>query len=259
MNKKNTAKLWDNLWKHDISKKEDAFNLAKEENSIRWQRIEKIVLKNLGSFKGLKVIEVGAGAGTNAALMAKRGAEVTILDYSELAIKRSREFFKRNKLKAKFIQQDALNLPKELMSKYDISLSFGLTEHFKDQQRIQINKAHFDLIKKGGITFISVPHKHNLPYRLYKFAAELAGKWNVGEEYPYSRQEFRKICQKIGIKKYAFFGDSLIASFNMINPFRIFAKLLGFKQNLDISKMRPEKGTFLDEYLSYALVLCGFK
>jgi hypothetical protein len=152
-----------------------------------------------------------------------------------------------------------LALSSELLGEYDVSMSFGLTEHFKGIERININKAHFDVLRSGGIALISVPNKRNLPYRIYKFVAENTGKWPVGEEYPYTRKEFTKICQQIGIKEYSFFGDSLIGSLNFINPFKVFKKVFRIKENLNPSKIKKENGTFLDQYLSYALVLCGKK
>ncbi|MDP3013766.1 MAG: class I SAM-dependent methyltransferase [Candidatus Subteraquimicrobiales bacterium] len=217
------------------------------------------MLKEFNSFDNLKVIEIGAGAGTNAALMAKRGARVTVLDYSEGALKRAREYFKRNGLSAKFIKQDALLLPADLHGKYDISMSFGLTEHFKGVDRIKINKAHFDVLRRGGVAFVSVPNKFNLPYRIFKFVAELTSMWKVGEEFPYSRKELGNICRQIGITEYSFFGDSLFWSFNFINPFKAIRKVFKLKKHLNISHIRKEKGTFLDQYLSYALILCGRK
>lgn len=256
---KNSPELWDHVWKNTSSIEKDIFDLIKEENCIRWQRIEGIVLKEFGSFNNLKVIEIGAGAGTNSALMAKRGAKVTILDYSENALKRAHDFFEKNKLSAKFIKQDALALSTELLEEYDISMSFGLTEHFKGAERININKAHFDVLRNGGIALISVPNKYNLPYRIFKFVAEHTGKWPVGEEFPYTRKEFGKICQQIGIKEYFFIGDSLTGSFNFINPFKVLKKVFKFKENLNTSKIKKESGTSLDQYLSYALVLCGRK
>ncbi|MBU0672736.1 MAG: class I SAM-dependent methyltransferase [Candidatus Margulisbacteria bacterium] len=255
----NSPQLWDGLWQKSPLIEEDIFDLAKEEHSIRWQRTEKAVVKQFGSFNGLKVIELGAGVGTNAALMAKRGAKITILDYSEGALRRAREFFERNGLSAEFIKQDALLLPANLLGKYDISMSFGLTEHFSGPARIKINKAHFDVLKDKGITFISVPNKYNLPYRIFKFLAETAGTWKAGEEYPYSRRELRKICKEIGITKYSFFGDSIFYSFNFISPLRIIKKLLKMDRDLSVLHLKKEKGTFLDQYLSYALVLYGKK
>lgn len=111
-------------------------------------------------------------------------------------------------------------------------MSFGLTEHFKGEERININKAHFDVLRNGGLAFISVPNKYNLPYRIFKFVAELTGKWGAGEEFPYTRKELITICQQIGIKEYLFFGDSLIWSFNFINPIKVIRKVLKIKENL---------------------------
>ena len=255
---KNTPQLWDKLWNDNKSIEEDIYNLTVEEHGIRWRRIEEIVLKEFRTFNGLKVIEIGAGAGTNSALMAKRGANVAVLDYSKNAINQSRIFFERNRLKADFIEQDALSLTNNLLNQYDISMSFGLTEHFQGHERLLINKAHFDVLKKGGIAFISVPNRWNPPYRIYKFLAEATGRWTVGEEYPYDRGEFKKICKDINGIEYCFIGDSFISSFHFLNP--IINKILKktSKKN-SIETIQDEKGTFLDEYFSYALVLCGKK
>jgi SAM-dependent methyltransferase len=233
--------------------------MAQEENCIRWQRLEQIVLRRFGRFNGLRVIEIGAGAGTNAALMAARRAQVTILDYSEAALERAREFFRRIDLRAEMICQDALSLPADLRGRYDIAMSFGFTEHFRGEERIRINKAHFDLLRPGGMAFISVPNKYNPPYRIFKFAAELAGVWKVGEEYPYSRRELSRICGQIGITDYGFFGDSFFWSLRFISPVRAVAKILNIKPSLSVSRLKKEKGTPIDPYLAYALVLYGTK
>lgn len=259
MAEKNTPELWDKVWQDAPSVERDLFNRVKEENSIRWSRIEDEVLKSFGGFAGLNVIEIGAGSGTYAALMVKRGAKVTVMDYSENALKQSDEYFRRNGFQAALLKQNALNIPRELYGKYDISMSFGLTEHFLGAERVAIHKAHFDVLRKGGVSFISVPNKYNLPYRLYKFLAEITGKWRVGEEYPFSRAELASICGQIGVKEFFIFGDSLAASFNLINPVSIARKLFGIRANTDVGSIKREKGSSLDQYLSYALVLCGKK
>lgn len=257
---KNTPELWNSGWANrKVSVEEDAYNLLKEENSIRFQRIEKKIAERFKSLKGLKAIEIGAGAGTNAALLAKRGLDITILDYSESALSRSREMFARNNLKAEFIYKNALNLSSDLLGKFDVSMSFGLSEHFTGEQRVQINKSHFDLLKKGGVAFISVPNSLNIPYRIHKLISEALGWWTVGEEYPFTRGELRDICHKIGVERYSFLGDSLWASLDFISPSRLVRKIFRIRPELFLGAIKPEKGSLLDEYLSYALVLCAFK
>jgi len=256
----NTPKLWDRVWENNTHDYEDQLSIAKEEKSIRWNRIKQSVLKEFGSFKNLKTIEIGSGVGTYSALMAKEGANVTLLDYSNGALQRSQEFFKRNHVVGTFIYENALELPNDYFNKYDLSMSFGLTEHFSGQDRIKINKNHFQVLKGGGISFISVPNKYNLPYRILKLVCEITGRWSVGIEIPYSRNELRKICHEIGINEIHFLGDSLLSSFQFINPFRIFKKFSNMKDfHSDIESIPFEKGTFLDEYLSYAIILVGKK
>lgn len=93
MAEKNTPELWNRFWDGSASAQADIFRLARHEKGILWQRIEKAVLKELASFEKLEIIEIGAGLGTYAALMARRGACVTVLDYSEVALRRAHEFF----------------------------------------------------------------------------------------------------------------------------------------------------------------------
>jgi 2-polyprenyl-3-methyl-5-hydroxy-6-metoxy-1,4-benzoquinol methylase len=260
--RKNTPQLWDELWEKSLSTEEDQYALAKEAHSIRWQRIEKATLELFGSFEGLKVIELGAGSGTYAALMAKRGAHVTILDYSNGALERGREFFQRNGLQAAFTNQDALALPSELLNHFDVSLSFGLAEHFRGPDRQKIVEAHLHVLRPGGLTFISVPNQFCPPYRIFKFIAQHTGKWIFGEEYPYSRWELITLAKRLGVRKYKILGGSLPGSFDFINPFKALAIVrnwLRIKDNLDINALRQEKGTLLDSVFSYALVLCANK
>lgn len=255
MIQKNTPDIWDTVWEGEKNSENYVFDLKREEHSIRWRRIEKIVTDEFGDFSALRVIEIGAGMGTNSALMAKRGADVTILDYSDNALKKAQDFFHSNNLHATFIKADALDLPPHLLGNYDISMSFGLAEHFTGQRRLKIIANHRELLASWGLSFISVPNSYNIPYRIFKFVAEKTGRWNVGEEYPFSRNELHKICKKLDIKKYFFTADSFFYSISFINPFTyIYPKQK--KQNKGDNEFKLEKGTPFDEYIAYAIVLC---
>jgi SAM-dependent methyltransferase len=220
MQKKNTAELWDGVWAQPSAVEKDLYAVAKEERLIRWQRMEAMVDSRFGGFDGLSVVEVGAGRGTNAALMARRGARVTVLDYSDGALERSRRLFDALGLAVEHVCADALDLPESLHGRYDLAMSFGLAEHFLGAHRKGILKAHFDLLTDRGLAFISVPNAHNPPYRLYKWITERTGRWGVGEEYPFSRAEFELYCAELGVDEYGFFGDSLLRSKRFLNPFK---------------------------------------
>jgi cyclopropane fatty-acyl-phospholipid synthase-like methyltransferase len=255
----NSPALWDALWeRNDSGHEADRYDLAKEEASVRWRRMEERICANFGSFKGLEVIEIGAGRGTNGALMARRGAHVSVLDYSEIALASARKFFERNGVNANYILADALNLEDAATSnRFDVSMSFGLAEHFKSAARHQIVDAHFKVLKPGGMTFISVPNAFNPPYRMYKFVAERTGKWHVGEEIPFTRGELAKICKKLGYPEFDFFGDSFADSFRFINPVAIMSKV--FRRTRTRPPIRLERGSRLDAYLAYALILSAEK
>jgi 2-polyprenyl-3-methyl-5-hydroxy-6-metoxy-1,4-benzoquinol methylase len=269
MAEKNTAQFWDNLWQKPGSEEKDLFKVRKEERLIRWQRIEAMVFRRFGSFQGLSVIEIGAGTGTNAALMAERGARVTVLDYSPTALDRSARLFERLGISAEFVEGDALALQTDLEAQYDVSMSFGLAEHFTGEARKQIIKAHLNLLKANGLALVSVPNSANLPYRLHKWITERTRAWSVGEEYPFSRRELTNIAQSLGVQQYGFFGDSLWKSKRFLNPLKWLPRkkrkrVAGGKSSsqeqspprrLKRRLPRVEKGTPWDQYISYALVL----
>jgi len=263
--RENTPELWDELWGRETTAEEDERSLAREAHSIRWRRMEERIITKFGSLGALRVIEIGAGTGTYAALLARRGARVTLLDFSPNALARARRFFERNRISAEYVLADAMDLPAELLGACDISMSFGLAEHFLGADRLRIIQAHFDLLRNGGLTFVSVPNRRNLPYRLFKSISEMTGSWPYGEEYPYSRKELSTVMRTLGVSHYGFFGDSLLNSLNFftlipyISRGRSLWKKAFPRNEAGRHGPRREKGTFLDGHLSYALVLYAEK
>ena len=258
---KNTPRLWDKLWTDHGSLDEARAELAKEERGVRWRRLERALAAHFGRLAGLEIIEIGAGMGTCAALLARRGARVTILDYSPVALRGAAAFYTREGLRAEFLERDALALPAALLGRFDVAMSFGLTEHFRGPARLAIHKAHLDLIRPGGLAIVSVPNALNPPYRLYKFLAERTGKWAYGEEYPYTRLELARLCRALGVEQTRYLGDSLLASFHFINPLRVSGKL---RRLLRVRTPRREPfgwrvATPLDSWLAPALVLVALK
>lgn len=276
MTRRNTPQLWDELWEQQAPPEKDVYRVRKEERLIRWRRIEDLVTRRLGGFDGLSVIEIGAGTGTYAALMARRGARVTVLDYSPIALERAERLFSRLGIPAEFVEADALNPTDELAGQHDLSMSFGLAEHFTGETRTRIFGAHLDLVRPGGLAVVSVPNRANPPYRLHKWMAERTGAWKVGEEYPFSRDELERIARSLGVETFGFFGDSLWRSKRFLNPIKWFprkrrskgaaAPAAGAAEAAAASSSSDrkwrgrrlpgvERGTPWDERWAYALVL----
>jgi protein-L-isoaspartate O-methyltransferase len=260
----NTSALWDALWKNSPEKIKDLiYSVHEEEHGPVWAQIKATLEQNFGSISGLNVIEVGAGSGTYGAIFSRQGARVTVLDYSENALQISKELYASLGIDADFVLADALAINEDLKRKYDVSMSFGLAEHFVDQQRIQVIRSHFDLLKPNGMTFISVPNLTCWPYRLWKYRKTVAGKWNFGVEIPYDRKEFSEISKTLGVKRYSFFGSSFWASFNFVLPFHRWRNsyIKRFQKHnwLNIETLRQKSPGPLDGYFGYALVYAAAK
>jgi len=199
MSRSNTAEQWGRLWRDAPSRlKELRFGVEKAEKSLIWSSIR----ESLGEtdISSLSTIEIGAGAGTISAAFARNGARVTVLDYSKEALDVNAALFESFGLKQESLLADALNLPASLLGGFDVAMSFGLAEHFEADDRTRIIKAHFDLLRPGGLAVITVPNRHCWPYRMWKARRELTGKWHFGMEIPYSRAEISRICLEIGVK-----------------------------------------------------------
>jgi len=85
---------WDAIWEVVP----DAEDLELEIRSIRWRSQEQLVERHVGAFEGLRVIEVGGGRAENALLYAKRGARVTVLDRSPVALGQAQSRFAKHDL-----------------------------------------------------------------------------------------------------------------------------------------------------------------
>jgi 2-polyprenyl-3-methyl-5-hydroxy-6-metoxy-1,4-benzoquinol methylase len=260
----NNSALWDSLWKNSSGKmKHLIYTVHEEEHGSVWAQIKTSLEQHFGSISGLNVIEVGAGSGTYGAILARHGAKVTVLDYSENALQISRDLYASLGIDANFVLADALSISEDLKGKYDVSISIGLAEHFSDQQRLQIIRSHFELIKPNGMTFISVPNLMCWPYRLWKYRRTVTGKWNFGMEIPYDRKEFSEISKTLRVKDYRFFGTSFWDSFYFVLPFRRWRNsyVKRFQkhkwQNIEMLKQRTPG--LLDSHFGYALIYAAVK
>ena len=148
-NKKSSIESWDEIW-NSYDRKKYEYQLALEEHRVRWQRIHQIILEKYGSFSGLNCIEIGAGSGHYSMLFAERGANVTVLDYSKEALEFCQAIFRDNEInhnQVQFMHLDALKTGEELSNKFDVSMSFGVAEHFKGNDRKTIVRNHLRVLK----------------------------------------------------------------------------------------------------------------
>lgn len=239
-----SKETWDNVWENlDLSL--DVIN----ESDTRWKKIKKCILNDFGSFENLNTIELGSGIGDFSLKMSLEGANVTLIDYNKTALQKAQERFEAHRQQAEFIQTDIFDLSDEVKNKFDISMSFGLVEHFEGELREKVIKIHYSVLKNNGLTFISVPNKYCIPYRIWRSNLEIDGTWGYGLEIPFSREELFELSEKVGFKSSEIFGSSFLDD---MNRFLLDKKLTEVFESLEIDSV-------WDDYLGYAIVLAAKK
>jgi len=224
----NNSYIWDKLWAKTKGD-EDFLWWAKHENEgVRGRKIISYIDKHLGSIKGLKAIEVGSGAGIYSFVFARRGAAVTLLDYSEKALALAREHFAAAGLSASFICADALSLNLNLLGKFDLAMSFGTVEHFLYPERLMMANAHLNLVRPGGVVIISGPNRLFFPHEILKFFLQRKGKWHLGYERAFVRNELFRLGKSLGLEKIEVQGSAFVS--DIYRYFVIFQRTETFKK-----------------------------
>ena len=158
-------------------------------------------------FKGKNVVEIGCGTGVDSISMAKRGASVTFLDMEKKALEIVRKSAEKNGVKAEYLHGNAFEVG---LKGFDIAHSGGLVEHFLGEQRQEIIDVHTRAVKKGGKVVLFVPNAKCPPYRIGKAAAQLAGNWPYGNEYPYTKSELKRNMERSGLRVEKMIGGELL-------------------------------------------------
>jgi len=108
----------------------------------------KEVLKMI-KWSGKNVLDVGCGTGELAFLIAKKGAFVKGIDYSEKGINVAKKKYKHSKL-----SYELVDVSKKISGKYDVIISIGTLEHM-DKPYTMLKKFKKHLKPKGKIIITS--------------------------------------------------------------------------------------------------------
>src|SRR5438105_6552117 len=113
--------------------------------------------------RGLRVLEIGCGLGTDGAQFAKAGADYTGVDLTEAAIELARKRFEISGLKGQFRVADAENMdfPDE---SFDVVYSHGVLHHTPDTARA-VREIH-RVLKTGGRAIVMLYHRGSYNYRV---------------------------------------------------------------------------------------------
>jgi ubiquinone/menaquinone biosynthesis C-methylase UbiE len=135
--------------------------------------------------RGKRMLEAGSGTGRVSLRLAKSGANVLLIDISRVAMKFSKDVFKRLDAEGDFVVGDVLHLPFQ-DSKLDNVWSSGVFEHFDpEEQKKEFNEA-LRVLRPHGKKIIIVPNSNAVVYNLFRKLDMRLGRWKYGYEDPIS-------------------------------------------------------------------------
>jgi len=113
--------------------------------------------------RGLRVLEIGCGMGTDGAQFAKAGAIYTGIDLTDAAVELARKRFQVSGLKGEFHVADAegLDFPE---ASFDLVYSHGVLHHTPDIEAA-VREIH-RVLKPGGRAMVMLYHRGSYNYRV---------------------------------------------------------------------------------------------
>src|ERR1044072_9377919 len=118
---------------------------------------------NFAATRGLKVLEIGCGIGTDGAQFARAGADYTGIDLTEAVIDLARSRFAASGLRGKFQVSDAEKLD-FAADTFDLVYSHGVLHHTPDIEAA-ISEIH-RVLKPGGRAKVMLYHRGSYNYRV---------------------------------------------------------------------------------------------
>jgi 2-polyprenyl-3-methyl-5-hydroxy-6-metoxy-1,4-benzoquinol methylase len=118
---------------------------------------------DFSSTRGLKVLEIGCGLGTDGAQFAKAGADYTGIDLTEASIELAQKRFELAGLKGEFRVSDAENLD-FADETFDVVYSHGVLHHTPDTATA-VREIH-RILKPGGRAMVMLYHRGSYNYRI---------------------------------------------------------------------------------------------
>lgn len=180
-------------------------------------------------WKGKRVLEIGCGAGYDAYMFCKYGADYTGIDLVPENIERTKKHLNLYNLKANILEMDAEKL--DFDEKFDLIYSFGVLHHIPNID-VVLKKIKTNLASEGTLQF-TVYNKNSWFYWVYLYCY----KWLWQQEHTkYSSLE-KRLAQ---IEFTESDSDPYVKVYTKTKTKRILEKN-GFKvKNLQIRKLTQE-------------------
>lgn len=165
-----------------------------------WTFMREYLRGVLGTFQGLRSVELGSGHGKVSVLFSLLGADVTLIDYNAKQLADALNLHGYFRTSAHAIRQNILDLPKELHERFDVAMSFGTAEHFWGGERQAVFDSHALVLRRGGLAIIWVPNRYGILYHVGRTVRKVLGRIpNIIDETAFDRKELRRRVASAGL------------------------------------------------------------
>ena len=156
----------------------------------------------LACVEGLRMIELGCGAGTDGRILQKSGAFLVFVDFAPAALHRIRDVSHEPEDPPILVCADARSLPFREAC-LDVLLHQGLLEHYQTPGDILMENSR--VLKPGGQILIDVPQRYH-PYTLIKQTWIRFRRWPWGWETQYSPNQLRHTLEAHEFQPVSYYG-----------------------------------------------------
>ncbi|WP_066297082.1 class I SAM-dependent methyltransferase [Bacillus sp. FJAT-29937] len=212
---KPTKEIWDSV------ADEYSLDISNSDISLSREIIE--IFNSVGITNENELLEAGSGSGHLSGLLSKNGFDVSLLDFSPNALKKSEVFFNRYGFKGKFILDDLLEL-KKVNEKKSVVWNSGVLEHFDDIELVNCLLSIRNIAKDYFIFL--VPNANSLPYLLYRHKLMSQDEWKFGTEY--LREDYDYFLYGTGFEVV----EKFYVGWEITNY--MLEKVLGFQDNMNL-------------------------
>lgn len=157
-----------NWWKDTFNETYFSFWDPSDLKSQNWTKKELKLIDSLNLKENAKVLDVPCGQGRHSVELAKKGFQVTGVDYSSTALKAAKKWARENKVSPIFIKQDMRFL--KIKERFDAVVMLGNSfGYFSDADNKKVIIGVSRLLKDGGFFII---HQLNPIEALRQFGNE---------------------------------------------------------------------------------------
>ncbi len=194
----NEKGYWNRHWENKIdyyNKHGTPFEIRNKWWENLYDEMYSYYKKEVSGFKNKEICELGAGSGYTTLLMAKEGANVTLVDFAPKSVnyaKKIMNYLDIPQNRVSFIEGNIFS--RDLTDKkFDVVWNCGVVEHYKWKKAKKLVKNMSFYTKEEGKVLITLPNLLS-PFLIYKMLKE--GK---GSEIFFSHRLLKKLMIESGL------------------------------------------------------------